>query len=48
VSAAVAEARALGALGITFYDWSGTSAAQWHALASTPWRVTRRARAAAR
>jgi len=48
VSAAVAEARALGALGITFYDWSGTSAAQWHALASTPWLVTRRTRAAAR
>jgi hypothetical protein len=38
VAAAVSEARALGAFGITFFDWGGTSEAQWQALAKSRWR----------
>jgi hypothetical protein len=37
VAASIVEARALGALGVTFFDWSGTPPAGWQALAQTPW-----------
>ncbi|MBD5634723.1 MAG: hypothetical protein IAI49_09620, partial [Candidatus Eremiobacteraeota bacterium] len=37
IEAAVSEAKALGALGITFFDWNGTNDAQWRALAETRW-----------
>jgi len=37
VAAAVDEARRLGALGIAFYDWGGTSRAQFAALAGSRW-----------
>jgi hypothetical protein len=37
VAAAVRAARDAGALGVTFFDWGGTSDAQWAALARTPW-----------
>jgi hypothetical protein len=33
VAAALAESRARGALGVAFYDWSGTNPAQWLVLA---------------
>ena len=35
--AAIETASSLGALGVTFFDWTGTSDAQWDALAATPW-----------
>lgn len=38
IAASTREARALGAVGITFFDWAGTNEAQWRALAQTPWR----------
>ena len=38
LSAAVDEAHRLGAMGMTFFDWDGTSDAQWRALAASPWR----------
>jgi hypothetical protein len=37
ISAAVAESRRLGALGVTFFDWSGTPEPAWAALAAAPW-----------
>ncbi len=37
IAASTREARALGALGITYFDWTGTNDAQWRALAQTPW-----------
>jgi hypothetical protein len=37
IAAAVAQARRLGAFGITFFDWDGTSGAQWAALARARW-----------
>jgi hypothetical protein len=37
IAAAVRAARDAGALGVTFFDWNGTSDAQWAALARTPW-----------
>ena len=37
IAAAVRAARDAGALGVTFFDWNGTSEAQWTALARTPW-----------
>jgi hypothetical protein len=37
VAAAVDEARRLGALGIAFFDWGGTSRAQFAALARSRW-----------
>jgi hypothetical protein len=37
VAAAVDEARRLGALGIAFYDWGGTSRGQFAALARSRW-----------
>ena len=40
LAAAVSEARALGAFGITFFDWNGTTDAQWSALAKAPWRTS--------
>jgi len=39
VAAAVDEARRLGALGIAFYDWGGTSRAQFAALAGSRWSL---------
>jgi hypothetical protein len=41
VSAAIAEARTLGALGITFFDWTGASDDAWRALRETPWTPRR-------
>ena len=38
LSAAIGTARSVGALGVTFFDWTGTSDAQWAALGATPWR----------
>jgi hypothetical protein len=35
--AAVDESRKLGAIGISFFDWNGTSDAQWRALSTAPW-----------
>ncbi|PZR57978.1 MAG: hypothetical protein DLM50_04480 [Candidatus Meridianibacter frigidus] len=37
ISASLQEARALGAIGESFFDWSGTSAPQWDAIAGYPW-----------
>jgi hypothetical protein len=37
IAASIVEARALGALGVTFFDWSGTPPAGWQAIAQTPW-----------
>jgi hypothetical protein len=37
LAAAVGEAHRLGALGITFYDWNGTSRKQFEALGRTRW-----------
>ena len=37
IAASIDEARALGALGVTFFDWSGTRPDGWQALAQTPW-----------
>ncbi len=44
IAAAVRAARAAGAFGVTFFDWNGTNAAQWAALARTPWGEHDRAR----
>jgi hypothetical protein len=40
VAASLVIAQQLGALGEAFFDWSGTSAAQWTAIGSTPWSAT--------
>ena len=37
ILAGVASARELGALGVTFFDWNGTSAAGWDAIARARW-----------
>ena len=37
IAAAVAAGRRLGALGVIFYDWGGTSPDQWAAIAASPW-----------
>jgi hypothetical protein len=37
IDAAIDESRRLGALGITFFDWSATKDAQWHAIARRTW-----------
>jgi hypothetical protein len=37
VAASVVTARQLGAIGETFFDWNGTSAAQWDAIAHADW-----------
>jgi hypothetical protein len=37
IDAAIDESRRLGALGITFFDWSGTNDAQWRAIARRAW-----------
>ena len=37
LAAAIAEARAHGALGVTLYDWGGTWPAQWDAVAGEAW-----------
>jgi hypothetical protein len=37
VAAAVAESRRLGALGVTFFDWNGTTGEQWRALEKSAW-----------
>jgi hypothetical protein len=37
VAASFAQARALGAIGETLYDWDGTSPAQWEAIAAVAW-----------
>jgi hypothetical protein len=40
VAASLVMAQQLGALGEAFYDWDGTSAAQWTAIGATPWSAT--------
>jgi len=37
ISASVDESRKAGALGISFFEWSGTSAAQWDAIGRYRW-----------
>ncbi len=37
IDAAIDESRRLGALGVTFFDWSGTNDAQWRAIARRAW-----------
>jgi hypothetical protein len=37
IDASIDESRRLGALGITFFDWSATNDAQWHAIARRGW-----------
>ncbi len=37
IDAAIDESRRLGALGITFFDWSATNEAQWRAIARRTW-----------
>jgi hypothetical protein len=37
IAAGIDEARKLGALGVTFFDWGGTPRPVWDALASDPW-----------
>ena len=37
VSAAVDASRRAGAIGITFYDWTGTGSEQWDAIAQATW-----------
>lgn len=44
VEASIAHARSLGAIGETLYDWDGTSAAQWAAIARAPWPTGKPAR----
>jgi hypothetical protein len=41
IAAAVVESRRLGALGITFFDWGGTSRSQFDALSRTAWKADR-------
>jgi len=48
VAESVIAARTLGALGVTFFDWNGTSAAQWTAIAQAPWPPAGNATNAAR
>jgi hypothetical protein len=37
IAAAVAQARALGAIGVTFFDWNGTPERGWRAIAAAKW-----------
>jgi hypothetical protein len=37
IDASIDESRRLGALGITFFDWTATSDAQWRAIARREW-----------
>ncbi|HTV73431.1 MAG TPA: hypothetical protein VME66_07000 [Candidatus Acidoferrales bacterium] len=37
IAASLAEAKALGACGVTFFDWKGTLAPQWEAIESYAW-----------
>ena len=37
LAAAIAASRRAGAIGVTFYDWSGTGPEQWDAIARTSW-----------
>jgi hypothetical protein len=37
IDAAIEESRRIGALGITFFDWSATNGAQWHAISRRAW-----------
>lgn len=37
VAASLVTAQQLGAIGEAFFDWDGTSPAQWDAIAGTPW-----------
>jgi hypothetical protein len=37
IAAAVAEAKASGAIGVTFFDWGGTPEAAWSAIANARW-----------
>ncbi|HEX3550217.1 MAG TPA: hypothetical protein VHT53_07580 [Candidatus Elarobacter sp.] len=39
IAAAVAAARRAGALGVAFYDWTGTGPEQWGAVAQAPWSL---------
>jgi hypothetical protein len=38
IRASLAASKRCGAIGETFFDWKGTSAAQWRAIGSIPWR----------
>jgi hypothetical protein len=40
VAASLVIAQQLGALGEAFFDWDATTAAQWAAIAATPWSTT--------
>jgi hypothetical protein len=42
VAASIEHAQQLGALGEAFYDWDGTSPAQWAALSRTHWAIDKR------
>jgi hypothetical protein len=37
LAAAIDASRRAGAIGITFYDWTGTGPEQWRAIAQAPW-----------
>lgn len=37
IAASLTTSRKLGAIGVIFYDWNGTSPDQWQAIASVPW-----------
>ena len=37
VAASLVVAQQLGAIGEAFFDWDGTTVAQWNAIAATPW-----------
>jgi hypothetical protein len=37
LAAAVESARGVGAIGVTFYDWTGTAPAQWQAISDADW-----------
>jgi hypothetical protein len=37
LSAAIGASRRAGAIGVTFYDWSGTAPDQWDAIARAVW-----------
>jgi hypothetical protein len=38
IRASINSTRECGGIGEMFFDWDGTSAAQWHAIGSIPWR----------
>ncbi len=37
IRASIETSRRLGAIGVLFYDWSGTAPDQWEAIAGAPW-----------